>query len=452
MKDATMKEIIALLKRRGFVYPSSEIYGGFGASYDYGPLGVETANNIKNCWRKDVVRNHPQVVETDGAIILNPKTWEASGHLGSGFADSLVECRKCHHRFKVEEVEKGICPDCGGETTEPRNYNLMMKTFIGPVEDTHNQAYLRPETCQSIFLDFKLVADSMRIKLPFGIAQIGKSFRNEINPKNFLYRQREFEQMEMEWFTSPEEADQWFDYWKERRLQWYLDLGMKKENLRLREVPKSELAHYAKRAVDVDYHFPFGWQEIEGIHNRGDFDLRNHSEQSGRDLSYQDSDHPESFYPHVIETSAGVGRLMLAFICDAYTKVAGGRGSESQREEEVVLDFSARLSPVEVAVFPLMKKPELVAPAQEIFKELNEFFRCQYDVSGSIGRRYRRQDEIGTPLAVTIDLEGLENDDVTLRDRVSMKQIRVKRDCLVDKIRKALEGDFLEDEDTSKKT
>jgi len=444
--ENTMKEIIALLKHRGFVYPSSEIYGGFGASYDYGPLGCEMINNIKQLWKQDIIREHSQVVETDGAIILNPKTWEASGHLGSGFADSLVECRQCHHRFKTEEVVKSICPDCGGQTTEPRDYNLMMKTFIGPVEDTHNQAYLRPETCQSIFLDFRLVLDSMRMKLPFGIAQIGKSFRNEINPKNFLYRQREFEQMEMEWFTPADEADKWFEYWKERRWNWYLSLGMKKENLRFREVPKEELAHYAKRAVDVDYHFPFGWHEIEGIHNRGDFDLRNHSEHSGRDLSYKNTDQSESYYPHVIETSAGVGRLMLAFICDAYHKIEGGRDSESKREEEIILQLSPKLAPIQVAVFPLMKKPELISLAQNVFQNLSGSLRCQYDETGSIGKRYRRQDEIGTPLAVTIDFDSLTQNDVTIRDRVSMKQVRVKYDSLVEEIKRMLLGGFKNNE------
>lgn len=442
-----MKEIVALLKHRGFVYPSSEIYGGFGASYDYGPLGCEMANNIKQLWRQDIIREHsPQVVETDGAIILNPKTWEASGHLGSGFADSLVECRQCHHRFKTEEVTQGTCPDCGGQTTEPRDYNLMMKTFIGPVEDAHNQAYLRPETCQSIFLDFRLVLDSMRMKLPFGIAQIGKSFRNEINPKNFLYRQREFEQMEMEWFTSADEANRWFEYWKERRWKWYLSLGMKKENLRFREVPKEELAHYAKRAIDVDYHFPFGWHEIEGIHNRGDFDLRNHSKHSGRDLSYKNTDQPEAYYPHVIETSAGVGRLMLAFICDAYHKVEGGRGDGSKREEEIILQLSPKLAPIQVAVFPLMKKPELIYLAQKVFQKLNRGLRCQYDETGSIGKRYRRQDEIGTPLAVTVDFDSLTQNDVTIRDRVSMKQVRVKYDSLVGEITRMLSNGFKNNE------
>jgi len=425
-EEKTMKEIVSLLKRRGFVYPSSEIYGGFGASYDYGPLGVEMINNIKNLWRADVIRAHTQVVEADGAIILNPRTWEASGHLGSGFADSLVECQQCHHRFKEEEIKDQQCPDCGGKTTEPRSYNLMMKTFVGPVENTQSQAYLRPETCQSIFLNFRLVTDSMRMKLPFGVAQIGKSFRNEINPKNFLYRQREFEQMEMEWFTPEAEAKEWFEYWKERRLQWYLDLGLKKENLRLYEVPADELAHYARRAVDVEYKFPFGWHEIEGIHNRGDFDLSNHSRHSGRELKYSDADYPEPFYPHVIETSAGVGRLMLAFICDAYQKISGGRDQESQRSEEVVMQLSPKLAPVEVAVFPLMKKPELVAKAKEVFEQLKFSFRVQYDETGSIGRRYRRQDEIGTYLSVTIDFDSLKQQDVTVRDRISMKQVRVE--------------------------
>ncbi len=444
-EEKLMKEIISLLKQRGFVYPSSEIYGGFGAGYDYGPHGFEMINNLKNLWRADVVRRHPSVVEVDGAIILNPRVWEASGHLGSGFADALVECRQCHHRFKAEEIKEEKCPDCGGETTEPRSYNLMMKTFIGPVENTGSQAYLRPETCQSIFLDFRLVADSMRMKLPFGIAQIGKSFRNEINPKNFLYRRREFEQMEMESFTPEEEVDQWFEYWKERRMKWYLDLGMKKENLRFHEVPKEELAHYAKRAVDIFYHFPFGWQEIEGIHNRGDFDLRNHSENSGRDLSYSDAEHPKPFYPHVVETSAGVDRLLLAFLCDAYQAISGGRGEGARSQEEVVLQLSSKLAPVQAAVFPLMKKPELVEKAKEVFQKLSETFRCQYDETGSIGRRYRRQDQVGTPFTLTIDFDSLKQNDVTVRDRASMEQTRVKVDDLPETLSRFLNEGFADE-------
>ncbi len=305
-----MQKIVSFCKRRGFIFQSSEIYGGFGSGYDYGPLGVELKNNIKRAWWNEMVRNRKDIVGLDAAILMSPKIWEASGHLTAGFADELVECKKCHHRFRKDMLEKNKCPDCGGELTEPKKFNLMMKTFIGPVENESSVAYLRAETCQGIYINFKNVLDSAQMKLPFGIAQIGKAFRNEITPKDFIYRTREFEQMEMQWFCNPEDADKFFDYWLNERLNWYYKLGISKDNLKLYEVPKDELAHYAKRAVDILYKFPFGFKEVEGIHNRGDWDLSNHSKHSGQDLKV------DGFYPHIIETSVGADRSLFAFLLD----------------------------------------------------------------------------------------------------------------------------------------
>ncbi len=422
-----IQEIISLSKRRGFIFPSSEIYGGFGASYDYGPLGVVLKRNLKEVWRQDMMRKKLSITEIDTSIILNPKAWEASGHLGSGFADRLVECKKCHHRFKEEEVISDRCPECGGELTAPREFNLMMKTFVGPAEDKQSLAYLRPETCQGIFIDFLNTINAMRLDIPFGIIQIGKAFRNEINPKNFIYRTREFEQMEMEWFCPKKETEKWFNYWKEQRMQWFVDLGIKADHLHFKETAKDELAHYARRAVDIEYHFPFGWREIEGIHDRGDFDLSNHSRQSQRELSYKDPESQLSYIPYVIETSVGVERTFFALLCDVYEKVKGGRGKNSKQEAEICLHFQPSLSPVQVAVLPLVKnKPAIVKKAKEIYDELRLRFRCQYDQGGSIGRRYRRQDEIGTALAITVDFQSLEDGTVTCRDRDSMKQSRLK--------------------------
>jgi glycyl-tRNA synthetase len=328
-----MQKIVSFTKRRGFVFQSSEIYGGFGSCYDFGPLGVELKNNIKKAWWKEMVRNRKDVAGLDSSILMSPKVWEASGHLTAGFADELVECKKCHHRFRKDLLEKNKCPDCGGELTEARKFNLMMKTFVGPVEDESSLTYLRPETCQGIYVNFKNVLDSYQMKLPFGIAQIGKAFRNEITPKDFIYRTREFEQMEMQWFCNPKETDKFFDYWLEQRLNWYYSLGVDKKNIKTYEVPKKELAHYAKRAVDILYKFPFGWKEIEGVHNRGDWDLSNHAKHSGADLKY------EGYYPHIIETSVGADRSLFAFLLDAYSEVKGGRTrtTESAKEVEAVL-------------------------------------------------------------------------------------------------------------------
>ncbi|MDP2967177.1 MAG: glycine--tRNA ligase [bacterium] len=430
-----MEKIVSLAKRRGFIFPSSEIYGGFGSCYDFGSLGVEMKNNIKKSWWKEMTRNHENIVGLDAAILMSPQVWQASGHLTAGFADELVECKKCHHRFRKDFLKENKCSDCGGELTEPKKFNLMMKTFVGSLEDEAVTAYLRAETCQGIYLNFLNVLNSMRLKIPFGIAQIGKAFRNEITPGNFIYRTREFEQMEMQWFCHPKESDKFFDYWKKERMQWYLNLGIKKENLRMVEVPAKERAHYAKRQVDIEYHFPFGWQEIEGVHNRGDWDLSNHSKYSGKDLKYED------YYPYIIETSAGADRSFLTFLVAAFHEVKGGRTktTEAKKEVEILLKLHRELAPVKLAVLPLIKnKPELVKKAKEIYQMLKPYFTCQYDELGSIGRRYRRQDEIGTLWTITTDFDTLKDDTVTVRNRDTMSQERVKISDLVKVIDKKL--------------
>ncbi len=421
-----MEKIISLAKRRGFIFPDSEIYGGFSAGYDFGPLGTALKNNIKHAWRQSIVQENPSVVEIDTPVILHPEVWKASGHLGH-FSDQLVECKQCHHRFKEEEIKNNHCPLCGGELTKPKTFHLMMKSFVGPVENEQSIVYLRPETCQGIFLNFKNVRQSMRLSLPFGIAQIGKSFRNEINPKNFIFRMREFEQMEMEWFCREEEAERWFEDWKKKRMQWYLDLGINPKNIRYQETPKDKLAHYAKKAFDVEYHFPFGWQEIEGVHYRGNYDLKNHMEHSHNDLTYKDPVTQEEIIPHVVEVSAGVERSFLAFLIDSYEEIPGGRGESSKQLTETVLHLSPRLAPYQVTVFPLVGKDNnLVKQAKTIFKDLSSSFNANYDATGSIGRRYRRHDEIGTPLAITVDFQTLKDQTVTYRNRDTMKQERIK--------------------------
>ena len=444
-----MEKIISLAKRRGFIFLSSEIYGGFSSCYDFGPLGVELKKNIKESWWKEMTRKEENIVGLDSAILMSPKVWEASGHLTAGFADELMECKKCHKRFRQDEIQnsngqnsKLRCPECKGELTKPKKFNLMMKTFVGPVEDEAAQTYLRAETCQGIYLNFQNVLNSMRLKVPFGIAQIGKAFRNEINPKDFIYRTREFEQMELQWFCQPKEAPKFFDYWKKQRMNWYLNLGIKKENLRIIEVPKNELSHYARRANDIEYKFPFGWKEIEGIHNRGDWDLSNHSKYSGEDLKYYDEETKKKYFPHIIETSVGVDRSLFAFLCNAYQEVKGGRTktTKSAKEIEILLKLDKSLVSIKAAVLPLVKnKPKLVKKAKEIYQELKSHFTCQYDEIGSIGRRYRRQDEIGTVFCITVDFETLEKDDVTVRDRDTMKQERIKVKDLNSFLNKKLE-------------
>jgi len=430
-----MQKIISLCKRRGFIFPSSEIYGGFNSSYDFGPLGVELKRNIKKEWWKDMLQCHENIVGLDASILMSPQVWNASGHLSAGFADELVECKQCHKRFRLDGIENNKCPECGGDLTKPKQFNLMMKTFIGSLEDESAVAYLRPETCQGIYVNFKNVLTTSRSKLPFGIAQIGKAFRNEITTKNFIFRTREFEQMEMQWFCDPEETNKWFDYWKEERLKWYLDLGVDKKNLKMTEIPEGERAHYAQRQIDLEYKFPFGWQEIEGIHNRGDWDLSRHSKFSKEDLKYKDLKTEKEYIPHIIETSVGVERSLLAFLTEAYQEVSGGRTktTESTKASETVLRFHKKLAPIKIAVFPLVKnKPKLVKKTKEIYQLLKQDFMCQYDEQGSIGRRYRRQDEQGTPFCVTVDFDTLEDKSVTIRDRDTMKQERIKIDNLID--------------------
>jgi glycyl-tRNA synthetase len=438
--DLTQK-IVSLCKRRGIIFPSSEIYEGFGGVYDFGPLGVELKNNLKKVWWEEMINNHKDIVGLDAAILMNPQVWKASGHLSAGFADELLECKDCRKRFKLEEIKDGKCPECGGKLSEPRKFNLMMKTYIGPVANEAAVAYLRPETCQGIYINFLNVLNSMRLKIPFGMAQIGKAFRNEINPKNFIFRTREFEQMEMEWFCRPKEADKYFDYWEEERLKWYQKLGIPKENLRAKEIPEEKRAHYAKRQIDIEYHFPFGWGEIEGVHNRGDWDLKNHSEYSGKDLSYAEED-GSKYYPYIIETSVGVERSLFAFLSEAYQEVKGGRTTttESTKEVEVLLKLPKSLAPIKVAVLPLVKnKQEIIKKAKEVYQLLRPHFICQYDEVGSIGRRYRRQDEIATCFCLTIDFESLKNNDLTIRNRDTMKQERVKIKDLVKVLKEKLE-------------
>jgi glycyl-tRNA synthetase len=409
-----MEKVVSLCKRRGFVFPGSEIYGGIGGFYDFGPLGVELKFNIKQEWWKEIVQKRDNVVGLSAAIIMNPKAWKASGHL-SGFSDSLIECPKCHRRFLADEAGNK-CPECGADLSalEPRQFNLMFKTLVGPAEDSASVAYLRPETAGGIFVNFKNVLNTSRPKIPFGIAQIGKAFRNEVNPKDYLFRTREFEQMELEYFVKPGEDKKCFREWVEERFKWYQNLGLK--NIRKREAPKEELAHYSRGTTDIEYEFPFGWKEIEGIANRGDFDLKTHSQHSGEDLSYTDAETGEKYTPFIIEPSAGVDRTALAFLCDAY----------AEEGERVVLKLHPKLAPYKVAVFPLLaNKPELVKLAREICNDLRKYFLVVWDDRGNIGKRYYSQDEIGTPYCVTFDFDSLEDKKVTVRNRDTMKQERV---------------------------
>ncbi|HEX9068366.1 MAG TPA: glycine--tRNA ligase, partial [Ktedonobacterales bacterium] len=421
-----MQEIVSLAKRRGFVFPSSEIYGGVNAVWDYGPLGVELKNNIKRAWWDALTRMRDDIVGLDAGIIMARRVWQASGH-EENFTDPMVDCTNCGHRFRADQVEElsgapDICPNCHkkGTLTAPRRFNLMFKTYMGPVDNDENLVYLRPETAQGTYVNFHNVATSTRKRPPFGIAQIGKAFRNEISPGNFIYRMREFEQMEMQFFVPPEEEVQWFEYWKQQRWQWYLDHGMKAENLDWHEHGKDELAHYARAAVDVYFQFPFGWKEMEGIHDRTDFDLRRHAEFSGKDLSWVDDLNNRRYVPYIIETAVGADRAMLAFLCNAYDE------EEVNGEKRVVLRLHKKLAPVKVAIMPLSKKDELVALTHQVHSGIRTLGLTQYDeTGGAIGRRYRRQDEIGTPYCVTIDFQSLEDGQVTIRERDSMQQRRV---------------------------
>lgn len=423
-----MEKIVSLCKRRGFVFQSSEIYGGLASCWDYGPLGVELKRNIKNYWWKKVVQERDDMVGIDASIMMHPQVWVASGHV-SGFSDPLVECKNCRKRFRATDIDSKVCPECGGQLTEPRMFNLMFKTHMGAVEDEASVIYLRPETAQAQFVNFDNVQSTTRKKLPFGIAQVGKSFRNEITTGNFIFRTREFEQMEIEYFVKPGTDDQWFDYWVQERLNYYIGLGIKKENLRLRPHDKEELAHYAKGCVDVEYKFPIGWSEIEGIANRGNFDLTQHSKFSGKALDYFDEEKNERYVPFVIEPSSGVDRTLLAVLVDAYDE------EPADKEVRVVLHIKPELAPVQVAILPLSRNEKLLPMSKQISAIVRPHFMTQYDDAQSIGRRYRRQDEIGTPYCVTIDFQSLEDNQVTIRDRDSMQQIRIPVEELLDTLK-----------------
>ena len=434
-KEDLMEKIVSLAKRRGFIFQSSEIYGGLNSCWDYGPVGIELKRNVKDAWWDFMVHRRDDVEGLDCSILMAPQVWEASGHL-KNFTDPLVDCKECKKRWRQDKLEDPTkCPDCGGELTEARNFNLMFKTFMGPVEDSGAVIYMRPETAQGMFVNFKNVQISSRQKPPFGIAQMGKSFRNEITPGNFTFRTREFEQMDMEFFIPPEEDEKWYEYWKETRKNWYLMYGMREDHLRLREHEKSELAHYAKACADVEFLYPWGWDELEGIANRTNFDLNTHQEHSGKDLTYYNEQTKERYLPYVIEPAAGADRTTLAFLIDAYDEEVKENG-----ETRVVLHFHPKLAPVKVAVFPLMKKDGLDELAHKIENDLRESFTTFYDQSGAIGRRYARQDEIGTPFCVTVDYDSKTEGTVTLRLRDSMEQKRVKIEDLEKVIREEIKN------------
>ena len=430
-----MEAIVSLAKRRGFIFPSSEIYGGFGSTWDYGPVGVELKRNVKDAWWRSMVRQRDDIVGLDAAILMSPSVWETSGHVAS-FSDPLVDCRSCKQRFREDELQRDACPACGSTEglTSARQFNLMFQTHVGPVEDEGALAYLRPETAQGIFVNFDNVLTTTRRRLPFGIAQQGKAFRNEITPGNFIFRTREFEQMEIEFFVHPDTAAEWYARWIEIREQWYMELGLRAENLRRRVHPQEELSHYSAGTTDLEYRFPQGWAELEGIANRTDFDLKVHAEASGQRLSYFDQESGRHVVPYVIEPSAGADRALLAFLVDAYTVEPDEKGND-----RVVLKLHPRLAPYKIAVLPLSRKQPLVEMARDVWGRVRSHWATQYDDSQSIGRRYRRQDEIGTPCCVTVDFESLDDRAVTIRDRDDQKQERVRVEELVDALRARLE-------------
>jgi len=438
-KDDTMKEITSLCKRRGFIFQSSEIYGGLKGCWDYGPFGVELKRNVQEAWWESTVTWRDDVVGLDSSILMNREVWVASGHV-KGFTDPLVDCRECKRRFRADDIENEECPECGGELTRARQFNLMLRTHIGPVEDESAETFLRPETAQGIFADFGTVQAASRQKLPFGIAQTGKSFRNEITPRNFIFRTVEFSQMELEYFVHSEESEKWFEFWRDERFGWYKRLGLSDENLRLREHAEDELAHYALSCVDIEYNFPFGFSELEGVANRTDYDLSQHIDQSGKttDLTYFDEERKERIVPYVIEPSAGIDRSVLAFLCEAYcietAPTAGGK-----EEERTVLKFHPRLAPVKAAVLPLVKRDGMPEIARSIYDRLKKKFNCLYDEKSSIGRRYRRQDEIGTPYCITVDSDTLDDQSVTIRYRDSMEQKRIKPEDIEGIVREGME-------------
>ena len=434
--DASMNTLVSLCKRRGFVYQSSEVYGGLTSAWDYGPLGVELKNRIQRAWWRAMTQLHDNIVGLDAAILMHPRVWEASGHV-ENFTDPLVDCRTCRNRFRTDQMSEELlnarkCPECGGELTDPRQFNLMFKTHLGPVESDASVVYLRPETAQGIYVNFKNVVQTSRVKVPFGIAQVGKAFRNEITTKNFIFRTCEFEQMEMQFFVHPSEDEKWFEYWKAERFEFYKRLGVRQSRLRFHQHGPGELAHYAKVAFDIQYEFPFGWKELEGIHNRTDYDLRRHMEFSGKDLSYLDDVRGERFTPFVIETSAGLTRTVLTVLADAYDE------DVVEGEKRSVLRLHPELAPITVGVFPLVKKDGLAELAGDIERSLREEFSTFYDQGGAIGRRYRRQDEVGTPFGITVDYQSKEDRTVTLRFRDSMEQVRVKIEELPERIRRAI--------------
>lgn len=428
-----MDKLVSLCKRRGFIFPSSEIYGGLNGFWDYGPLGVELKKNIKEAWWNDMVTARIDMVGIDSAIILNSRVWEASGHV-KGFTDPMVDCKECGGRFRADEIDTTPCPkhkekmvcDCKDNLTEARQFNMMFKTYVGALEEASSLAYLRPETAQGIFLNFANVLATSRQKIPFGIAQIGKSFRNEINPRNFTFRSREFEQMEIEYFVHPSQAPEFYEYWRDMRYQWYLDLGLSKDHLHLREHEKEELAHYAAACSDVEYDFPFGTSELEGIANRTDYDLKNHMEYSKKDLTYFDDEKRERYIPYVIEPSAGVDRAALAFLCEAYSE------EQVRNDKRVVLRFHPRIAPLKAAIFPLVNRDGMPERAKNIFDTVRKRYNVFYDDRGAIGRRYRRQDEAGTPFCFTVDGQTAEDGTVTVRDRDSMAQERISAEKVLD--------------------
>ena len=444
LENDLMDKIISLAKRRGFIFPGSEIYGGLANSYDYGPLGTELYNNIRNLWWKKMVQQRSDMVGIRGPIIMNPKVWEASGHI-SNFTDPLVECKICHVRMRADkpnDIADHEKTHAGKkvEWTDPKNFNLLFKTFIGTTEDNKSTVYLRGETAQTMFTDFKLVLETARKKLPFGIAQIGRSFRNEITTGNLIFRMKEFTIAELEYFVKPGDDDRAFDEWLAYQQEFFIkDLGMKKENVKTVELPKDELAHYSKRTVDTYYNFPFGWDEMAGIANRTDYDLKNHIELSGANLKYKDETGTE-FVPFVVEPTFGMDRIMLAVLVDAYSESEARSGKEDAvHETEVTLRLPKELAPIKIAILPLSRKEELIQPATEIFHNLQKYWMCQYDETASIGKRYRRQDEIGTPYCVTVDFETANDQSVTVRDRDTMAQERIKIDELVNYFKEKLQ-------------
>jgi glycyl-tRNA synthetase len=425
---------VSLCKRRGFIFPSSEIYGGLASCWDYGPLGVELKNNLQRAWWTEMTRRHDNIVGLDASILMRPEVWQASGHV-DGFVDPLVDCKECRARFRADQIDPAApCPNCGGALTEPRQFNLMFRTHLGPLEDTASQIYIRPETAQGIYVDYLLVQNAARLQVPFGIAQVGKAFRNEIKPGNFIFRTCEFEQMEMQFFVKPGSDDEWMAHWKEKRMDYYRRMGIRPENLRFHQHGPGELAHYAREAWDVEYLFPFGWQEVEGIHNRTDFDLKAHQALSGKKMDYIDSGKGERYMPYIIETSSGLNRTLLMFLCDAY------REDVVDDEPRVLLALPPRLAPITFAVLPLVKKDGIGEMARALFEDLCGRWNGFYDHAGAIGRRYRRMDEVGTPFCFTVDYDSKTDGCVTVRHRDSCQQERVKMDQLKNWLFDQIEG------------